>query len=181
MLTDEEKTHIDEEVAKYPKKQYAALDALLVVQQYRGFISDDTLKDVADYLNISAAELDGVATFYNLIYRKPVGEYVVRLCDSVSCFITGYENIRAAIENYLDVSFGQTTKDKKFTLLRAQCLGTCDKAPAMMVNQNLHQNLDQNNTIEILKNYQEGLYHAPSVDEGHETRSRSSQSHGVSS
>lgn len=180
MLTEEEKEHINEEINKYPQKQYAALDALLIVQEKRGYINDDTLNDIADYLNISSTQLDGVATFYNLIYRKEVGKNIIHFCDSVSCFINGAEKIKKEIKNYLQIDFGQTTKDKQFTLLRAQCLGACDKAPIMMINQHLHTHLDLKKIIEILKVYKEGIKHAPSIDESNEKKWSTTESERVS-
>ena len=92
MLMDHEKAEVDREMAgKFPRPQAALSRCAFGNAKTRGYISDETLKAVADYLGMSATELDGIATFYNLIYRKPVGDFVIRLCDSVSCFIMGYE------------------------------------------------------------------------------------------
>lgn len=146
MLTAEETAEIDHEITKFPIRRSACLEALAVVQRHRGWVSDEALKAVADYIGMSPTELDGIATFYNLIYRKPVGKRVIRICDSVSCFIMGYDQIRSKIEQELDIKLGQTTADGEFTLLPTPCLGTCDKAPAMMINDELHRNL----TAEII-------------------------------
>ncbi len=151
MLSKHEIAEIDHEIAKFPVRKSACLDALLVVQKHRRYISDESLKDVADYIGMSATELDGIATFYNLIYRKPVGKCVIRLCDSVSCWIMGYENIRKRIQEELAISWGETTADNQFTLLPAQCLGTCDRGPAMMINDELHQNLNPDKVSDLLK------------------------------
>lgn len=102
---------------------------------------------------MSPAELDGIATFYNLIYRKPVGRHVIRICDSVSCWIMGYEKLCAKISEHLDIKLGETTKDKQFTLLSAQCLGTCDHAPALMINDELYRDLDISQALEIIDSY----------------------------
>lgn len=154
MLTPEERVEIDKEIAKVPVRRSAGLKALMVVQRHRGYVSDESLKEVADYIVMSATELDGIATFYNLIYRKPVGKHVVRLCDSISCWIMGYESVRKKICEHLDIDFGQTTKDNNFTLLPAQCLGTCDHAPAMMINDELFRNLHAENVVSILERCQ---------------------------
>lgn len=151
MLTAEEKHEIDHEITKFPIARSACLEALMVVQKHRGWVSDDALKAVASYLDMSATELDGISTFYNLIYRKPVGKKVIRICDSVSCFIMGYDKIRSKIETELGIKLGQTTPDNEFTLLPTPCLGTCDKAPALMINDELHRNLTEQNVTEILK------------------------------
>jgi NADH-quinone oxidoreductase subunit E len=151
MLTAEEKSEIDHEILKFPVRRSACLEALAVVQKHRGWVSDDALKIVAEYVGMSATELDGIATFYNLIYRKPVGKKVVRICDSVSCFIMGYDKIRAKVESELGIKLGQTTPDQEFTLLPTPCLGTCDRAPALMINDALHRNLTEDNVAQILR------------------------------
>lgn len=143
MLSAEEKSEIDHEITKFPVRRSACLEALAVVQKHRRWVSDEALKDVAEYIGMSATELDGIATFYNLIYRKPVGKKVIRICDSVSCFIMGYDKIKAKIESELGIKLGQTTPDNEFTLLPTPCLGTCDKAPALMINDSLHRNLTE--------------------------------------
>ncbi|MBH1988876.1 MAG: NADH-quinone oxidoreductase subunit NuoE [Myxococcaceae bacterium] len=154
MLTAEETAQIDREITKFPVRRSACLEALGVVQKHRGWVSDEALKSVADYLGMSATELDGIATFYNLIYRKPVGKKVIRICESVTCFILGYDQIRAQIEEELGIKLGQTTPDGEFTLLPTPCLGTCDKAPAMMINDVLHRNLRKETIGPILREKQ---------------------------
>lgn len=154
-LTVEEKHEIDLEIAKVPFRKSASIEALALVQRNRGYISNEALRAIAQYLGMSDAELDGIATFYNLIYRQPVGKNVVRLCDSVSCWILGYEKIKAKIKNELGIDLGGTTADKQFTFLPAQCLGTCDHAPAMMIGDELYRDLNEENVIQILKSYKE--------------------------
>lgn len=157
MLNKHELAEIDKEIAKVPFKQSACLEALMVVQNTHGYVSDESLRDVASYLEMSETELDSIATFYNLIYRKPVGKKVVRVCDSVSCWIMGYEKVREKICSHLNVKLGETTSDGSFTILPTQCLGTCDKAPAMLVGEDLHRNLTEGNVVQILESYrQEG-------------------------
>ncbi len=151
VLSEQEKEGIDHEITKFPHKRHACLDALLVVQKHRGYVSDDALVAVAEYLEMSPTELDGIATFYNLIYRKPVGRNVIRLCDSISCHLLDYHAIKRAISDNFRIDFGETTKDGAFTLLPAQCLGICNQAPAMMVNDEMHTNLTQEKTIALLK------------------------------
>lgn len=172
MLTELELGEIDHEIAKFPIRKSACLDALMCVQKHRGYISDETLKDVADYLGMSPTELDGIATFYNLIYRQPVGEQVIRLCDSVSCWIMGYEDVKKRINEKLGISWGETSADKKFTLLPAQCLGTCDHAPAMMINDRLYKNINPERVSTIIKSYQqEGCDHDKTAHRAYESES----------
>ena len=122
-----------------------------IVQRHRGWVSDESLRDIGELLEMSPADLDGVATFYNLIFRKPVGRHVVMLCDSVSCWIMGYERMREHLTSRLGIQFGETTPDNRFTLLPIVCLGACDHAPAMIVNNNLHGDLDPNKIDKLLE------------------------------
>jgi NADH-quinone oxidoreductase subunit E len=111
MLTDEEKREIEEEVGKYLTRRAAGPEALKIVQRHRGWVSKETLKEVARYLEMTDDELDGVATCYNFIFRKPVGRHIIVLCDSVSCWILGYEHILRHLEQRLGIHLGQTTSD----------------------------------------------------------------------
>lgn len=153
MLTAEEIHEINEEIGMYPYKQAACIEALKVVQNHRRWVSDENIQDLAQLLEMSAEEIDSVATFYNLIYRKPVGKYVILLCDSVSCYIMGYETVLSFIEKKLGIKMGETTSDDRFTLLPVPCLGTCDHAPAMMVGPDLHRDLTQEKLDQILDSY----------------------------
>lgn len=153
MLSDQERHEIEAEVENYPYPQGASIEALKIVQRHRRWVSDESLRDVAEILGMTVDELDNVATFYNLIFRKPVGENVILLCDSVSCWLMGYEQIRDRLCQQLDIGLGQTTQDGKFTLLPMVCLGDCDHAPAMMVGEESYGNLDVEKLDEILKRY----------------------------
>ena len=147
MLTEEEIKEIKEEIKQYPYPAVACIDALKIVQQHRGWVSDESVKDIAELLCISNEEVDGVATFYSRIYRKPVGRNIILICDSVSCMIMGYETLYDFISKKLGISFGGTTPDGRFTLLPVSCLGDCDNAPAMMINNDHFNRL----TIEIIE------------------------------
>ena len=150
-LTDQEVSEIEAEISHLPDRRSAAIDALKIVQKYRGWISDGSLSAIARLLGMSDEELDGIATFYTLIYRKPVGEKVILCCDSVSCWIMGGDKITNKIKSHLNVELGETTEDSKYTLLPVTCLGDCDHAPAMMVGDELHHDLTESNIEEILK------------------------------
>ena len=154
MLSEEETAEIETEVAHLPDRESAAIDALLIVQKYRGWVSDESLYAIANLLEMSAEQLDSIATFYNLIYRQPVGRNVVMVCDSVSCYVMGADPLKKAIERHLDVSFGETTEDGRFTLLPIVCLGACDKAPTMMINQDLIENVEAQSLAEIFGRYE---------------------------
>jgi NADH-quinone oxidoreductase subunit E len=153
VLSREERKEIEFELGRYPTKRAVCIDALKIVQRHRGWVSDEGLKDIAEILEMSVEELDGVATFYNLIFRKPVGRHVMMVCDSVSCWLTGYEEVHKDVTRRLGIKFGETTVDGRFTLLPIVCLGACDRAPAMMVDGNLHPNLDAQKIEGILEEY----------------------------
>ena len=153
MLTVEEREEIEAELARYPTKEAVCIDAMKIVQRHRGWVSDEGVRDIADLLEMSAADLDGVATFYNLIFRKPVGRHVVMLCNSVSCWILGYERMREHLTKRLGIQFGETTPDNRFTLLPIVCLGACDHAPAMLVDNELHTDLGPDRIDEVLEAY----------------------------
>lgn len=142
VLSDSEIAEIDAEIAHVPYRSAVAIDALKIVQAHRGWVSDESLRAIARHLEMSAEELDGVATFYNLIFRRPVGDRVILLCNSVTCWIKGCDRIQARITEKLGVGLGETTTDNAFTFLPVTCLGACDRAPVMMVGDELHQDLD---------------------------------------
>jgi NADH-quinone oxidoreductase subunit E len=142
MLSPAELKEIEHELSHYEQPSAATIEALKIVQKHRGWVSDEAVKDIAEKLKTSAADVDSVATFYNLIFRKPVGRHVIFQCDSVSCHIMGADGLRAKLEAKLGIKPGQTTPDGRFTLLPIVCLGTCDRAPAMLVDQDLHRDLE---------------------------------------
>jgi NADH-quinone oxidoreductase subunit E len=148
-LSDAEITAIDAELAHVPVRAGAAIDALKIVQAHRGWISDESLKAIARHLHMSAAELDGIATFYTLIFRKPVGEKVILLCNSVTCWMKGCDELQQKISDQLGIGMGETTPDNQYTLLPMTCLGACDKAPVMMVGDDLHEELSEQSLVEI--------------------------------
>jgi NADH-quinone oxidoreductase subunit E len=138
MLSREERAEIDAEIAILPDRRSACIEALRTVQRHRRWIDDEALADVAAYLGLSAAELEGVASFYNLLFRKPVGRHVILVCDSVSCWILGADAVKQALIARLGASLGEVTPDDRFTALPIQCLGACDRGPALMIDEDLH-------------------------------------------
>jgi len=153
MLTPEEKTEIEAEAARYERKRGALIESLKKIQSRRGWISDETVRDVAGILEMTPAEVEGVATFYSLIFRRPVGRHVILICDSVSCWTMGYDAIREHLKAKLGIGLGETSADDRFTLLPASCLGACDLAPAMMIDEELYGNLTPPKVDEILAKY----------------------------
>jgi NADH-quinone oxidoreductase subunit E len=153
MLSAEERREIEAELLHYPDKQAACIDAMKIVQRYRGWLSDESIREIAEFLGMSPDDLDSVATFYNLIYRKPVGRHVILLCNSVSCWIMGYDRLRERLCQRLGIQLGETTADGRFTLLPIVCLGTCDHAPALLLDNDLHHDLSPDSVEQILESY----------------------------
>ena len=153
MLSTAEKHEIEEAIRIMPVKKAACIEALKVVQAHRRWISDESLKDVAEYMDMTMEELDSVATFYNMLFRRPVGRHIILVCDSISCWVMGYENLRDHLMKKLAIKYGETTPDDRFTILPNCCLGTCDRAPAMMIDNDLYQNVRIDQLDEILNKY----------------------------
>ena len=141
MLTGEERQEVDAAVAMSGRRRAACIDAMMAVQAHRGWLSDETVDELAEYLHMTPAELDSVATFYNLIFRQPVGRHVILVCDSVSCWLLDSETLLDRLKSRLGVDVGGTTADGRFTLLTSVCLGACDRAPVMMIDGKLYGNL----------------------------------------
>ena len=152
-LTPEEIAEIEHELTLYPDKQAVGLEALKIVQKHQGWVSDESLAAIASYLEISVSELEGVATFFNLVYRRPVGKNVMLFCNSVSCWIMGCDGIKDHIKDKLDIDFGETSSCGDFTLIPVPCLGDCDRAPVMMVGPDLHRNLTPAKINKIILDY----------------------------
>ncbi len=148
-LSEHEIGAIEAQIAHLPDRESAAIEALQIVQQARGWVSDESLHATAQLLGMSDAALDSIATFYNLIYRQPVGRHVVMMCDSVSCFVMNADNVRRRVTAALGVKPGQTTPDGRFTVLPIVCLGACDRAPVIMVDDQLF-GADQLNDLDAI-------------------------------
>lgn len=153
MLSPAEIAEIEEEAPRYRDRRALGIEALKVVQRHRGWISDEALAEVGAHLGLSAEHLEGLATFYNLLFRKPVGRHVVRLCDSVSCWLMGHDQVCQALCQDHGLRMGGTSADGRFTLVTIPCLGACDKAPAMMVDDDLHGGVEPAGLRPILDRY----------------------------
>ncbi len=152
MLTEEERDEIAAELKNRRDKRAACFEALRIVQRRRGWISDE-IGEIAELLDMTADELDAVATFYTFIFRRPVGRHVIYVCDGVSCWVLGYEDLLGYLKSRLKIDLGGTTEDNRFTLLPVSCLGTCDHAPALMVGSDLYRDLTKEKIDEILERY----------------------------
>ena len=132
-LPDPIEAAIREAMAEFGAGRPAMLEALRRVQYAEGWVSDERLAQTADLLGVTTAELEDIATFYSMIFRRPVGETVILLCDGASCWLNGSDAVRDAVMARLGIGFGQTTADGKYTLINCACLGACERAPAAAV------------------------------------------------
>ncbi len=154
MFTAKEELEIMKEIKQSPTPEAACLDVLKIIQKYRQWVSDEAIEALAPLLGMTTAELDAVATFYPFIFRRPVGKHIIFLCDTVSCWIMGYETILDHLKRSLGIAMGETTTDGRFTLLPVACLGACDHAPAMLVDRMLYGDLTLEKIDNILSKYE---------------------------
>lgn len=150
MLNDQERQEIERELMHMPTRESGCIDAMKIVQRHRGWVSDEALEDLSPVLGMSPAELDSVATFYNLIFRRPVGKHVIFVCDSISCWVMGEERVLDYLQRKLGIQPGQTTSDGMFTLLPTVCLGHCEQAPVMMMDGEIVGNLTEEKIDRVL-------------------------------
>jgi len=130
-------------LSRYPDREAAILPSLYLWQQEHGSVSDEGIVHVAGLLDLSPARIEGVATFYTMYNRKPVGRYHVQVCRNLSCSLMGAEHLIEYLSDRLGVKPGGTTADGTFTLSTVECLGSCGTAPVMQVNDEYHENLSE--------------------------------------
>ena len=137
-------------LTRYPDRKAAILPALHLAQKEFGYISDEAIVYLAGLVGASPAEIEGVASFYTMYNRKPVGKYHVQICRNISCSLLGAEHLIEHVSRKLGVRPGETTPDGKFTLEKVECLGSCGTAPVMQVNDEYHENLTVESIDRIL-------------------------------
>lgn len=135
VLTPEELALFDLGLSLEENPRSACVAAMKFIQDRRGWVSDEAMEWLAAKLDVSQSDLESVATFYSLVFRKPVGRHVILMCDSVSCWVMGCDSVCDHLRRRLGIDLGETTPDGGFTLLTIPCLGACDMAPAMMVDE----------------------------------------------
>ena len=145
---------IDNELLKYPKdqKKSAVMAALQFVQAEEGWLSNDNIGEVAKYLDIPEIAVMEVATFYNMYDLKPIGKYKLSICTNVSCMLRGVDSLVSHVKNTLNIDFNQITHDGKFCLKESECMGNCDAAPMMVINnEKMHEKLTPERFDSIIK------------------------------
>lgn len=138
---------------KYGRNREALIPILQGIIQADRFLSQETMTEVANELNISAAQVYGTATFYSFLDTEPRGKYVIRVCRTITCAMKGKNAIVQTIEELLKIKVGETTQNKKFSLLETNCLGWCHKGPAMLINDEAFTELDPDKVREIISEY----------------------------
>jgi NADH-quinone oxidoreductase E subunit len=143
VYTTENLARFEEIVARYPpdRRRSAVLPALYLVQYQNGYITANAIRYVAELLGITAADVEDVVSFYTMFYTKPMGQYVLQVCRTLSCALNGAERVTEELEAKLGIRPGETDPSGTFTLLEVECLGACDRAPVMMVNDAWHEGL----------------------------------------
>ncbi len=138
---------------KHGRKRESLMPILQEIVEARNFLSDETVVNVARELDLSAAEVYGTASFYSFIETRELGKYVIRVCRTIVCDMKGKAAIIDALEDTLKIKVGQTTADKKFSLLATNCLGWCHKGPAMLINDDVFTELTPEKAIRIVEEY----------------------------
>jgi len=152
MLTEESKNKIEEYAARYPTRKAALLPALYVAQEQNdGWLSREMMKDVAEQLGLAPAYVEGVATFYTMYNKAPVGRHHVEVCHNIVCMVRGADELIEHIGHRLGIEKGDTTPDRKFTLSGAECLGACANAPCMMIGDTYYEDLTPETVDQILQ------------------------------
>lgn len=139
--------------SKYGNKRESLLPILQGVVEKYNYVSDEAMVDIAEKLDLSAAEVYGTATFYSFLDTKPKGKYVIRICKTIVCEMNGKKQIIKILENLLKIKVGETTLNRKFTLLETNCLGWCHKGPTMLINDRVYSELTPKTIREIISEY----------------------------
>ncbi len=151
MLPEELRQTLIEHIKHVEHPRELVVDVMFAIQEHYGYLTDEGVRETAGLLGMSALEVEQLATFYTFIYREPVGKYVIHVCDSVVCWMDGYDSVREYLCQKLDIQPGQTTPDGLFTLLTVCCIGYCDRSPAMLINKKAYGNLTADKIDGILE------------------------------
>jgi len=148
---------INDLAKKYGKERSSLMPILQAVVEKEKWLSEDALISIARTLDLSAADVYGTASFYSFLETVPRGKYIIRVCKTISCHMKGKDEIIAALEEALKIKVGETTHDKNFTLLTANCLGWCHKGPVMLINNKVYPELTIQKALDILEEYTKAI------------------------
>ena len=150
--TPEHRARFDEILKRYPpeRKRSAVLPALYLVQYQQGYITATAMRYVAGLLDLTPAEVEDVVTYYSMFYTKPMGKFVLQVCRTLSCALSGAERVTEALGAKLGIAPGQTDPSGTFSLIEVECLGACDRAPVVMVNDAWHECLQPSDAVKLI-------------------------------
>lgn len=142
-------------ISKYPEdqKQSAVMSALMVLQEEHGYLTDEAMTALAEYLDMAPIAVFEIANFYTMYERAPVGRHVINVCTNISCQLKDSAKIVSHIEKKLKIKVGDTTADQRFTLRCVECLGACVNAPMMQINKEYHEHLTPSVVDDVLEQY----------------------------
>ncbi len=147
---------IKEVTQEHGVERWALLPVLQAIVKEKNHLEDEDMVAVAKALDLSAAEVFGTASFYTFLDTVPRGKFVIKICKTISCYMAGKDEIIKALEKSLKIKVGETTVDKKFTLLTVNCLGWCHKGPVMLVNDEVYPELTPQKAVEVIHKYKNG-------------------------
>lgn len=153
MFSDSAIKELQEIRAKYPDSRSALLPALYIAQREYGWLSPEAMQAVSSALNIPPAIVKGVSTFYAMFKHKPMGRHLIQVCSNISCMILGAETLVEFLKTKYGLNEGDTTADGRFSLVIMECIGGCDVAPVMLVDNDFYENLTEEKIEEILERY----------------------------
>ena len=156
VLSSEDRAVAEQIVAKYPNSRSAALPLLFLVQSVQGHVTDEGMREVAEILGLTPAQVLATASFYTMLKKRPQGDYLVSVCRNISCTHLGARRVIAAAEKELGIETGETTDDGRFSLEAAECLGTCDGAPSMQINYEDFYKVTPDEVIELIGRLRDG-------------------------
>jgi NADH-quinone oxidoreductase E subunit len=150
MLGGETRSKIQALIKRYPEGRSALIPALVLAQKDAGYLSPAVICEVAEIFQLTPNQIHEVASFYTMLFKEPVGKYVIWVCTNISCLLNNSEVIMAHLEGKLGIKPGETTPDRRFTLIEAECLASCGTAPVVQINDDYHENLTVERLDQIL-------------------------------
>lgn len=152
MFSEETEQQFRRLAAVYPRKRSALVPMLILAQRELGWVTPDAIRYVAGYLGLSASDVESVASFYTMLHLKPIGRHEILVCTNIACMLCGSDAIRKTLEDKAGARLGETSADGAFTLIEAECLGSCTTAPVIQVDGEFHENLTPEKTSALVDN-----------------------------
>jgi NADH-quinone oxidoreductase subunit E len=150
MLSETTRQEINTLIAKYPVRRSALIPSLHLAQAEKGYISPDVVRELSEIFELAPNEVYEVVSFYTMLFKAPVGKYVLQVCTNISCLLCNSDGIMDHLKKRLGIKPGETTPDRKFTLLEVECLASCGTAPVIQINDEYHENLTPEKLDQIL-------------------------------